>query len=109
MPESTVLLITTDPTVIEEVQAVQASIHHLHLEVYADVETARGRLERDPVTAVLVHLTPSTDDAEVTRLLGMTQATPRRIGTIVLADPYQDRQARTLLREIGRASCRERV
>jgi DNA-binding NtrC family response regulator len=97
MPESTALLVSCAPAVIEAVRGVSELVPRLRVEVCPRAEPACARARRDDVALVLAHLSPG-GDAGVTRLLWAVAAARRPCATLVLSDSYDERQAHALLR-----------
>ena len=98
MLESTMLVISDDPSLIELIDDVVRSIEGLKFAVLAGVDAAYSHEPWDDVSLVLIHLRRQGPTSEVTRLLRMVSAARRPVATLVVGDEYDADRALTLLR-----------
>jgi DNA-binding NtrC family response regulator len=97
MPDSTLLLICRNTSVIESVKKTSHTIRNLRVEVCPDVNQAHHQIRRDDVTLIAVH-TAAAADNEITQLLWAVSASKRACATLVLCDYHCETQAAALLR-----------
>jgi two-component system response regulator HydG len=105
--ESTALLISSDPSLIERIGGVVRSVAGLRLETAASMAAASSLVKRQDIVLLLPHLVTESDAGEVTRLLQAVAAARSPVATLVISDRYQAEQALTLLR-LGAADYLER-
>jgi DNA-binding NtrC family response regulator len=106
VPEPTALLLSQDAALIEEIRGIKGTVRRLRLEVCETVAQAHAALERQSVALLLVHVTGSSDETDVARLVGWAAAKPP-CATIILSDDHNDHQAAGFLRA-GAADCLRR-
>ena len=94
----TTLLISQDCSLHAAVQDAVSRVQGLKLEFVGSHDEAAQRVARKDVALVLSHLNPTSNVAELTRLLGTIVATGQRVPVVVLSDEYHAEQALTLLR-----------
>src|SRR5262245_9420284 len=99
MSDPAVLLITADPSLVEMVQGVIASVANLRLLTVEAVRDACPRLGEPDVALVLPHLTRDSDAAEVAVLLETVAALGQPVATVVISDHSQAEKAVALLRQ----------
>jgi two-component system response regulator HydG len=107
LSETTALLISNDPSLVEAVRGVIGSVAGLRLETVDSLAAACSQVKRKDVVLLLPHLAAEKDVGEVTRLLQAVSAARSPIATLVLSDHYRAEQALTLLR-LGAADYLER-
>ncbi len=98
MAPVTMLLISQDSSLSGTVQEVLSRIQGLKFDFVKNHEEACERVAEKDVALILSHLNPSSNVAELTRLLGTIEATGQKIPVVVLSDEYHAEQALTLLR-----------
>jgi two-component system response regulator HydG len=98
MPESTVLLISRDATLIRSIQGVIDSISQLRLEVQPEVRDALPSLRAGDHPLVLVHAFDEEKHLEVASVLRLLSSLKRPAATLVLAEEYRSEQGLHLLR-----------
>jgi DNA-binding NtrC family response regulator len=92
-----VCLISTDPSLVEDVTGVVRSVGDLRLQVLAHLEEACAQLERGGAALVLAHLPPGDADW-VTPLIRSAVASHRPVPVLVVSDGHHPAQALDLLR-----------
>jgi len=98
MPDSAILMVSTDAVLIKAVRAVMDTLKGIRMEVVSEYEEACSWVERRGLALVLAHLTPECCVARLTRLFSTISATAQSIPTLVLSDVYYAEQALALLR-----------
>src|SRR5437879_3128955 len=98
MCNATMMLVSTDPSLIEAVLGVLPSISNLQPVIVAGIDEARARLERDNPCVVLVHQPQGQGVDAITRWLREVGARKRTVPTLVVSDQYQADQALSLHR-----------
>jgi DNA-binding NtrC family response regulator len=98
MSGPTLLLVSTDTSMIEAVHGAIEPVRNLVLEVIPGVDEACDGVTRDDVVLVLVHQDCEGDAAEVTRLLRAIAEAKRPLPTLVLSNQHRAEQALALLR-----------
>ena len=96
MPQPTALVISRDESLVDEIRGLRGMVRRLRLEVCDSVARTRAALERGGIAMMLVHVTPSSDAAEVVRLLADLAVEPR-CPAVILSDIYHDDQAGVFL------------
>ena len=97
----TTLLVSTDPSLIQQVQRIHDAADRLRLEVCGRPEKAHVEAGRQDVGLVLLHVTEAGLDAEAARRLITHSAAPaKRIVVLARQDECPDHQA-AVLREEG--------
>ncbi|MCI0459242.1 MAG: sigma 54-interacting transcriptional regulator, partial [Gemmataceae bacterium] len=96
MPERLILLVSTDPLVIEAVTASSSGLENVRLTVCSGLGEASRRLEQEEVRLVLLHVRPRDTEAGAEHFL--SNAAARHCSTVVLSDEYRDHQAIGFLR-----------
>ncbi len=104
MLESIMLVISDDPSLIDSVDGVIRSIEGLRLVSLPEIEPAHSYGSWDRVALVLIHLTRSSSDTEVVRLLRTISGARRPVATLVVADDLDADQVLSLL-QLGVADC----
>ncbi len=104
MSESTALLISADPSLIESVRGVVGSIGNLRLTVWPRLEEVLSNPSQIQAALILVHLARASEVESVTRLLRTLTSEQRPVPTLVLSDEYRSKQTLELLR-LGAADC----
>jgi DNA-binding NtrC family response regulator len=107
MPRSVVVLITSDPPLIEAVRGVIDPIGNLQLTAVATVDEACSLLPQSEVALMVAHLARGTDAPWVGLLIKTVAATQRPLATLVVSDLHQPEQALALMR-LGVADCLDR-
>jgi DNA-binding NtrC family response regulator len=95
---ATLLLISSDETLVESVEEAVESIDGFDLEVLADVNQACGNVGRRDVLVVVYHLTEGTAVTGVPRLLQAAALGNRSIGILVVSEVHHPAQGLALLR-----------
>ena len=98
MPESSLILISSDKGLAEQVREISETIPGLRSIALNGIDAAYNYQAWDDVGLVLIHQADQGSAMQVARLLRMIAAARRPVATIVLADPYDADQAATLLR-----------
>jgi two-component system response regulator AtoC len=98
MLESTILVISDDPTFIEPIGEIVQSVERLKMVVVPGVDGAYAYDGWEKVALVLIHQRRRGSTGEISRLLQMISAAKRAIATLVIGDHYDSEQALTLLR-----------
>jgi DNA-binding NtrC family response regulator len=101
MSASTVLLISTDPSLVESVTGVVRAIGDLRLRVHVlpGAPEAGAYLDRHEPCLVLFHLAEGRDAAQVSDLLRAIAAAGKSLATLVVSDSHQPAEAVALLRQ----------
>jgi two-component system response regulator HydG len=99
MPESTVLLISGDATLIRSIQGVIDSISQLRLEVQSEVCDALPSLRAGDHPLVLIHAADDEKHAEVARVLRLLSSLKRPAATLVVAEEHRSELGLLLLRQ----------
>jgi hypothetical protein len=87
MSATTVLLVSTDPSLVESVTGLVRAITDLRLQVLAQVEEACAHLQRDGAALVVAHLPPGDAD-RVTPLVRAAMARHRPVPVLVVGDGH---------------------
>jgi len=95
---STMMLISSDPSLVRSVAEVVNSIGGFALEVFEEVEQVCTQVGREDVLIVLYHLKEGGSVAGVTRLLQTISIKQPSIITLVLSDDHRSEQGLALLR-----------
>jgi DNA-binding NtrC family response regulator len=95
---STMMLISSDPSLVGSVGEVVRSIGGFGLEVFEDVEQVCLQVGRDDVVIVLYHLDERSSVASVTRLLQTISIKKPSVITLVVSDEHRSEQGLALLR-----------
>ena len=98
MADATILLISDDKKLVEQVKGISESLGELAFTALAGTDAAYNYGSWDRVSLVLIHQADQGSAMQVSRLLRMIAAARRPVATIVLAVPYDADQASTLLR-----------
>src|SRR5262245_18423092 len=98
MSDSTVLLVTRDPTRARSVVQAVGLVSHLGLRTVPALQDAAGALGRPDLALVLVHLAGDCDAERVAGLLREMVAARRPVATLALGEQYDAEQALRLLR-----------
>jgi DNA-binding NtrC family response regulator len=98
MLESTMLVVSDDPSFVESVDDLVRSIGDLKVVALPAVEAAYSYGSWDHVALVLIHLRRRDPSTEAARLLRMIAAARRPVATLVVGEKLDDHQASTLLR-----------
>jgi two-component system response regulator HydG len=98
MAQATVLLISADDDLIDNVRTVSCGIDNLSMEVCANLTDASTQIGREGIEVVLLHLTAGADIQTTALFLNRLAATKRPCAALILADVYRDADAITLLR-----------
>ncbi|MBY0522450.1 MAG: sigma-54 dependent transcriptional regulator [Gemmataceae bacterium] len=96
MLAATTLLISTDPSLILEVQRAHDAQEHLRLEVCGLLDKARGEIRRDDVGLVLLHLAEGGLDAGAARPLLSAVGRQKRVVILARRGDCPEAQAATL-------------
>ena len=99
MPRVTVLLLSSDPSLIESCQGVIASVGRLRplvLPLSGNPESSLGRKE---IALILVHVVGARDADQASGLLRGIASMQRPVATVVLGEQYDPEQALSLLRQ----------
>jgi len=100
MLAATTLLVSTDPSLILDVQRIHDSHDHLRLEVCGRPDKVRGVLQRDDIALVLLHVTETGLDAETARpLIAAVTRRAKRVVVLIRRDECPEHQAVALHRE----------
>jgi two-component system, NtrC family, response regulator HydG len=89
---TTVLLISSDPSLIQAVRGVIRSVAGLRLETAASLPSACSLLERRDVVLLLPHLLAENDTGEIKHLLRALVSARSPVATLVVSDHYQAEQ-----------------
>lgn len=104
MKESTLLIISDDPTLVGSVAAIARPIESLEIASLEEVGRARSFEGWDRVAMVVIHLGRGEADPEVARLIRRAQSGSSPVATLAVLDrPDEDRTAWLLHR--GVAEC----
>jgi DNA-binding NtrC family response regulator len=95
---STMVLISSDPSLVGSVGEVVRSIGDFALEVFEDVEQVCLQVGREDVVIVLYHLDERSSVASVTRLLQTISIVKPSVITLVISDEHRSEQGLALLR-----------
>jgi two-component system response regulator HydG len=95
---ATLLLISSDGTLIESVKRTVESIDRLDLEVTGDVSQACARVGRSDVLVVVYHLREAHGVTAVPRLLQAMALGNRSVGMLVVSEDHHPAQGLGLLR-----------
>ena len=95
---ATMLLISSDPTLVASVEETVASIDALDLEIVEDVDQAGLSLGRGKILVVVYHLNEARSVTGLTRLLQEIALEKRRVSVLVVSDTHRPAQALALLR-----------
>jgi DNA-binding NtrC family response regulator len=98
MKLATMLLISSDPTLVASVTETAGSIDGFGVEVVEDVEAARPVLERKDTVVVIYHLTERGTIKNVTWLLQTIVSDCPSISVMLVSDVHRPYEARDLLR-----------
>jgi two-component system, NtrC family, response regulator HydG len=107
MPDSAVLLISDDPTIIEPIQDTIDSISQLRLVAISEVDDALPYLQSNEAALLLFHVTRPSDLERVPELQQFLSSTKHSQSLIVLADEIRPRETLRLLK-LGVADCMSR-
>jgi DNA-binding NtrC family response regulator len=94
----TVLLVSSDASLIDAVGGLVSSVESLRLEVVANVTQACDMAGRADVLMVIAHLDEVGSAADVTRLLQTVAIANPRAVTMVVSDEYHASQALAMLK-----------
>ena len=94
----TVLLTSSDRSLMGSIGDLVGSIDSLRLEVVPTVDLACDRVGREDVSLVVAHLDEDRGVAEATRLLQAIALARPAIAVVVVADGYHAAQALAMLR-----------
>ncbi len=95
---TTLLLSSTDATLIDAVQRVGRSVGKLQLQVLPGIHAVASALEHEAVVLVLAHQAAGREVDEVANLLRLVTSMRRPVATVVLSDQHQAEEALALLR-----------
>jgi DNA-binding NtrC family response regulator len=95
---STMMLISSDPSLVRSVGEVVRSIGGFVLEVFEDVDQVCLQVGREDVVIVLFHLDERSSVASVTRLLQTISIEKPSVITLVISDEHRSEQGLALLR-----------
>ncbi len=98
MLDPTVLLASSDRSLVESMGGILSTMERLRLEVASGIDQACDRVGRDDVLLVLAHLGEESPVAGITRLLQTIAITNPSAKLLVLSDRYHAEQALALLR-----------
>lgn len=99
MPETTVLLVSGDPSLMESCFDVIASIANLHPVLLGQSREVDAYLGREELALLLLHVVHESDAAEAGRLLQAIAASQRHVATVVLSEQHSPEQTLALLRQ----------
>jgi DNA-binding NtrC family response regulator len=99
MPNVTVLLISSDPALIEACREVIEAIANLDSMVLSRCERADTCLQQEELALVLLHVVGSDDAEQASWLLRRIGSLQRPVATIVLAEQHEPQLALSLLRQ----------
>jgi DNA-binding NtrC family response regulator len=99
MSQVSVLLLSSDPSLIESCQGVVASLADLRLVVQSQGEGVTSYLQREPIALVLIHVTEEHDAREAGRLLHAIRLMQQPVAVVVLGERHDPAQVLNLLRE----------
>ena len=97
MSNSTMLIISQDPTLMETARGILRTIDQIEPSILQSIDEAYDYPNWEDVSLVLLHLDRPSLSGEATRLLRMIQATNRPIATLVVSDYDEPSQSVTLL------------
>jgi hypothetical protein len=95
---STMMLISSDSSLVGSVGEVVRSIDGFVLEVFEDVDQVCLQVGREDVVIVLFHLDERSSVASVTRLLQTISIEKPSVITLVISDEHRSEQGLALLR-----------
>jgi DNA-binding NtrC family response regulator len=98
MLDPTVLLASSDRSLVQSIGGILSSTERLRLEVAPGLDQACDRVGRDGVLLVLAHLGEESSVTGITRLLQTISITNPSAKLLVLSDRYHAEQALALLR-----------
>jgi two-component system response regulator HydG len=93
----TVLLVSSDPSLVRKIQEIVDSIRDLHVSALDHLDDAL--VLRGGVTAVVVHLSGDEDAGPVSCLLRAIAASQRPLPVLIVSDKHRPSQALDLLRQ----------
>jgi DNA-binding NtrC family response regulator len=95
---ATVMLMSSDPNLIETIKGIIGSIGHLRLSVVPKVDAACAELDGGEVALIVNHLDDATETAGVTQMLRKIASIRRPIPVLLLGEQYDAKQVLTWLR-----------
>jgi DNA-binding NtrC family response regulator len=96
MPESTVLVISRNASLVGWVESEVERLGGLRLDAVDDIEVACARATRDGIGLIVVHLAGDVRTAEVARLLWVSSTLRRPAPVVAMSERYQVERAVTL-------------
>jgi DNA-binding NtrC family response regulator len=98
MPESTMVLISTDSCLGETVADLVADVDGLSLRIVSTADQALLFVQREEAALVVVHSACASDGEGALRFMQHVAAAQRPIATLVIGEEYEAQQALALLR-----------
>jgi DNA-binding NtrC family response regulator len=99
MPNVAVLLVSSDPSLIEACQEMTASIGNLDCVVLSRSEEADAYLRQEQLALVLLHVAGKDGTEQASRFLRRIGSLRRPVATIILGERHEPQVALTLLRQ----------
>lgn len=93
MPESTVLVISRDTSLVGWVESEVERLGGLRLDAVDDIEVACARAMRDGIGLIIVHLAGQVRTAGVARLLWVSSTFRRPAPVVAMSERYQVERA----------------
>ena len=104
MSQVSVLLLSSDPSLIESCRGVVASIADLRLVVQAHGDGVVSYLRREEIALVLIHVAGEHDARETGRLLQAIALMQQPVAVVVLGERHDPAQTLSFLRRGPRIS-----
>src|SRR5437879_1270292 len=99
MARATVLVLSSDLSLIESCQGVITSVGALRPTVLPLSEDLGSYLRRKDVALILIHVVDKRDTENASRLLREVASMQRPVATVLLGEQHDPEQALTLLRQ----------
>jgi DNA-binding response OmpR family regulator len=97
MPESTVLVVSHNASLVSWVESEVEWLDGLRLDAVDDIEVACARAMQEEIGLIVVHFAGDVRTAEVARLLWVSSTLRRPVPVVAISERYQLDRAVTLI------------